>query len=609
MRIVRLGSLAGLTLAVALSACGDAGEAKAGASKMAASVLPAEASKEGPSRSTKNAQIFTVTATTPASSKTVSEISVGQTRTGSLTSGDPQLGDGSHMDHWALSISSPTQVDIRLSSSDFDTYLLLGAGSPGNIDRILAEDDDGGGGLNSRIAGTLEPGSYTIVANSYAGGATGSYELSVTGQPVDDGGSEDALQGRLEAGATASGQLTSAAPTLDDGSHYHMWQFSGEAGQQVTITLRSGAFDTYLILLQGMSLNPDAVVAQDDDGAGDLNSQITATLPETGTYTVVANSYGAGETGAYELALETAMTDWADMYPGDGDPDGKYAVVVGIDDYPGTRSDLRGPVDDATLVRDALVDRFGFSPDDIVFLQDGEATRLGIANAVVRHLGQAGPDGTAVFFYSGHGTQMEENTGVTGALDPEEGNDVDEALAVYDGIILDEEVNFLLQQIEAENTLVLVDACFSGTATRGPPGTYAKVVAEENRDDFRKPSNFITSDLDMDFGFGAGATAFEDALANPDRHVFMAASTEDELSWAIGSWPDRDGPASLWTYYWAQVVNEVPTSTSFNEIQRLVHDRVVRHVENNQGLDTQTPQLMAPGDKASMSIGEFLRAP
>lgn len=352
-------------------------------------------------------------------------------------------------------------------------------------------------------------------------------------------------------------------------------------------------------------MSSDAAIAQDDDGAGGLNSRITATLPETGTYTVVANSYGAGATGAYEIELEAASADWADQYPGGGDPNGKYAVVVGIDDYPGSRSDLRGPVDDAMLVRDALINRFGFDSDDIVFLQDGEATRLGIANAVIRHLGQAGPNGTAVFFYSGHGTQLEENTGITGRLDPESGNGVDEALAVYDGIILDEEVNFLLQQIEAENTLVLVDACFSGTVTRGPDAM-AKFVPEEFRGDFPKPSNFITSDLSMDFGFGAGASAFEDALANPDRHVFMAASTEDELSWAIGSWPDRSGPASLWTYYWAQVVNEVPTSSSFNEIQRLVHDRVTRHVRNSQGLDTQTPQLMGPSAKTNMSIGAFL---
>jgi len=96
------------------------------------------------------------------------------------------------------------------------------------------------------------------------------------------------------------------------------------------------------------------------------------------------------------------------------------------------------------------------------------------------------------------------------------------------------------------------------------------------------------------------------ALSNPDRFVFMAASSEDQVSWAIGSWPDRSGPASLWTYYWAQVVNEVPTSTTFAEIQRIVTERVNNHVDRSQGLDTQTPQLIAPRAKANTSIGAYL---
>ena len=373
----------------------------------------------------------------------------------------------------------------------------------------------------------------------------------------------------------------------------------------MTITQRSGDFDSYLMLVRGTSVTSETIVASDDDGAGGLDSRITATLPETGLYSAVVNSYGGGATGSYTVELQASVADWDEQYPGGGDPNGKYAVVVGIDDYPGSRNDLRGPVDDAMLVRDALVNRFGFSTDNIVFLQDGEATRLGIANAILRHLGQAGPNGTAVFFYSGHGTQMNDNLGITGRYDPESGNGVDEALAVYDGVILDEEVNFLLQQIEADNTLVLVDACYSGTVNRAADAM-AKFIPEAQVEELRKPTTFITADLTSDFGFGTGASDLQEALANPDRHVFMAASSEDQLSWAIGSWPDRSGPASLWTYYWAQVVNEVPTSTTFAEIQRMVSQRVNRHVDESQSLDTQTPQMLAPGSKMNMSIGEFL---
>ncbi len=598
MRTKTHGSLT-LALTILLAACGG-DQAKEAATKSADAVI-ASSSKAGPSGAAKAGHLFTAMHA-DAASKDISSIAVGETRTGSLSASDPQLGDGSHVDLWALSVSGATEVDIRLSSSDFDTYLMLNAGTPDAIGPQLASDDDGGDGTNSRLTGTLEPGDYVIAANSYGAGETGGYELAVGGTAT--GGDAGAVQGRLRSGATVSGRLSSASPTLDDGSHYHLWQFDGQAGQQVTITLTSDVFDAYMMLVRGMNLNPDNVVAEDDDGAGSLNSRITATLPETGTYSVVANSYGAGATGAYEISFQGAMADWTERYPAGGDPAGKYAVVVGIDDYPGTRADLRGPVDDAAMVRDVLIEKFGFSEQNIVFLRDGEATRLGIANAILRHLGQAGPDGTAVFFYSGHGTQLDENIGITGRLDPESDDAKDEALAVYDGIILDEEVNFLLQQIEAENTLVLVDACYSGTVNRAADAL-AKFIPEDQAAELRKPTSFITADLTSDFGFGSG-TEFQDALANPDRHVFMAASSEDQLSWAIGSWPDRSGPASLWTYYWVQVVREVPTSTSFAEIQRMVARRVNDHVANSQSLDTQTPQLLAPRSKASMSIGAFL---
>jgi hypothetical protein len=586
-----------LAVAVALmAACG--GQPKEAGTK--SGVIPEAPAKEGPSAKAMSGGGYTVLMA-GEQTKSVSEYSIGQTAQGSLSEGDDQMEPGQYVDLFVIDVSSPTDVDLTLESSDFDAYLLLFEGRPGAAGGLVGENDDGGDGTNSALAASLAPGSYVAVVTSFSTG-TGAYTLSSSSMGADNAAG---LQGRLQRGGAVSGQLTSSSPTLDDGSHYQLWNFDGQAGEEVTISLISDDFDAYMMLFQGAGLDGERL-ASDDDGAGGLNARITHTLPSSGTYTVVANSYGAGTTGAYRIELQGSLADWDARYPGGGDPNGKYAVVVGIDDYPGTSHDLRGPIDDATLVHDALVDKFGFSEDNIVFLQDGEATRLGIANAILRHLGQAGPNGTAVFFYSGHGTHLDENVGITGELDPESGNNQDEALAVYDGIILDEEFNFLLQQIQAENTLVLVDACFSGTVNRGADAL-AKFIPEDETDALSKPATFITADLTSDFGFGSGAE-FRQALSNPDRFVFMAASSEDQVSWAIGSWPDRDGPASLWTYYWAQVVNEVPASTSFTEIHRMVSQRVNQHVEDAGNLGTQTPQLLAPQSKADMGIGAFLRA-
>ena len=87
---------------------------------------------------------------------------------------------------------------------------------------------------------------------------------------------------------------------LDDGSYLDLVQFSGIVGQTVTIEMTSGAFDTYLYLL-----DPTPVaVATDDDLPGTTNSRIVFTLTSSGTWTIGATSLGANQFGAYSLALQ-----------------------------------------------------------------------------------------------------------------------------------------------------------------------------------------------------------------------------------------------------------------------------------------------------------------
>jgi hypothetical protein len=74
-------------------------------------------------------------------------------------------------------------VAILLTASAFDTYVYL----IGTNGIVITQNDDGGGGSNSRIpAGsgyyTLpSTGTYIIEVTSYVINATGSYTLSLTG--------------------------------------------------------------------------------------------------------------------------------------------------------------------------------------------------------------------------------------------------------------------------------------------------------------------------------------------------------------------------------------------------------------------------------------------
>jgi hypothetical protein len=111
-----------------------------------------------------------------------SAISYNQTVGGTLATTDCLLSGGNYYDGYTFSGSAGQQIAVSMSSSAFDTYLYL-LGPSGNP---VAEDDDGGGGLNSRIpAGSSfltlpSNGTYTIRASSFSPGSTGAYSLTLT---------------------------------------------------------------------------------------------------------------------------------------------------------------------------------------------------------------------------------------------------------------------------------------------------------------------------------------------------------------------------------------------------------------------------------------------
>ncbi|NEQ97795.1 MAG: tetratricopeptide repeat protein, partial [Cyanothece sp. SIO2G6] len=105
---------------------------------------------------------------------------------------------------------------------------------------------------------------------------------------------------------TITGQLDGNSNTLNDGSYFNVHTFEGQAGEFINIEMVSEEFDTYL-LLRG----PDGqTIAQDDDGGnGDTNSRIVMTLPTTGIYQILSNTYSAGTAGQYTLTWQLITED------------------------------------------------------------------------------------------------------------------------------------------------------------------------------------------------------------------------------------------------------------------------------------------------------------
>jgi hypothetical protein len=110
-----------------------------------------------------------------------SAVSLGQSISGSLTATDCVLDSGAFGDAFTVTLTDAASVRIDLTSSQFDTFLIL-SNSAGHE---IAFDDDGGDNFNSRLNVSLPAGQYTIWASSYSTGATGSYQLAV--QPTTAG--------------------------------------------------------------------------------------------------------------------------------------------------------------------------------------------------------------------------------------------------------------------------------------------------------------------------------------------------------------------------------------------------------------------------------------
>ncbi len=108
---------------------------------------------------------------------TVGAIAVGETVRGELAPGDQVMSDSTYADLWEFTATAGEHVAIDLRSDEFDTYLQLLDASG----KVVGQDDDSGGDLNSHLAITLPAdGTYRIVVNS-AGHEqrVGTYTLSV----------------------------------------------------------------------------------------------------------------------------------------------------------------------------------------------------------------------------------------------------------------------------------------------------------------------------------------------------------------------------------------------------------------------------------------------
>jgi hypothetical protein len=133
----------------------------------------------------------------------VTSISCGQTVSGSLSTSDCALIDGSYADFYGFTGTNGQDVTVTMHSNSVNSY--LGLLDPNQQD--VQENDNGGGGNDARLTYHLNSsGQWVIAAGSYSSGETGPYTLTLTCSAVS-GGTAPAAPSNLQATAISSTEI------------------------------------------------------------------------------------------------------------------------------------------------------------------------------------------------------------------------------------------------------------------------------------------------------------------------------------------------------------------------------------------------------------------
>jgi hypothetical protein len=236
----------------------------------------------------------------------------------------------------------------------------------------------------------------------------------------------------------------------------------------------------------------------------------------------------------------------------------KRALCIGINDYPGTESDLAGCVNDATDWAEALGQR-GFT---VSRLTDAESTKARMVEQIGALIGGAIRGDTVVITYSGHGTWVPDQNG-------DEPDARDEALCPWDigagHVLLDDEIHDLFTDRAAGVRVLLIsDSCHSGSVTRGDE---ADLDPGMPRARFLPPAAWMKA-VDL-----PRATARPLNLLGGMRQsggdLLLAGCLDTQFSWDTRF---NGRPNGAFTYYALKTLKTLPATASYEDWFRQIRN-------------------------------------
>ncbi len=219
---------------------------------------------------------------------------------GSLSDLDEQRENGAWSDTYRFVVRDGQPVVLWIESG-FDSYLI----ASGPIPELVKLDDDGGDGNNARLE--LLPsadGRLEVQVSAYEAGVTGDYRLFF----------RDAVllaEAPPATVVTVGTELTGALDGADGQDPEGKWVdvFALELGSvaKVRVTLRSSAFDAYLV-----ATTPDGLRLSDDDDGGGHDAELILDAELGNAWHIQATSFSTPAMGAYSIAFMPVVEKLAD---------------------------------------------------------------------------------------------------------------------------------------------------------------------------------------------------------------------------------------------------------------------------------------------------------
>jgi metacaspase-1 len=246
----------------------------------------------------------------------------------------------------------------------------------------------------------------------------------------------------------------------------------------------------------------------------------------------------------------------------------RYALCIGINDYPGKGNDLAGCVNDAHDWAAALKRR-GFK---VKTLLNRAATGRRMRDEIAALLGRARAKDLVVVQYSGHGSFVPDRDG-------DERDAVDECLCPWDvasqGPIVDDELAAIYgDRPRGVRLLMVSDSCHSGTVARfapiRTPPTLASGSAPRRTVRFLPPLSFLSGRA------AAGMQRRRRASASAPRFGGLLLAGCQDSEYSYDAW-FRGRANGAFTFVALNALKRLPLSATyqrwFDAIRRLLPSR------------------------------------